>query len=330
MRTNRKLKEGQRAIRKRPIDADRLDDGGGIRHRQTRTAVPAKEHKLMPTSIQLLSDLHLETDEYEAALIQPASDIIAVLGDIGPSNHPNFPEFLRKLARQFRLVLFVLGNNEFHYSSYVRAYGFIQLYSNSRHRCCIQAETIQRVESIVAQHYSQRATDPSLGELILLNRTRIDLSPTLTVLGATLWSNLTDDANKLAQITSSVGDFLHIDGFTQSTTRILHARDHAWLKAQVAYLRAHEPQREVLILTHHAPTLAGTARPDLIGGVRESAYATEFVGTECWGAPITVWAFGHTHWSCDFERDGVRVVSNQRGRRSSKGARFDPSFVLQV
>jgi hypothetical protein len=26
-----------------------------------------------------------------------------------------------------------------------------------------------------------------------------------------------------------------------------------------------------------------------------------------------MWAFGHTHWECDFERVRVRVLSNQRG-----------------
>ena len=32
-----------------------------------------------------------------------------------------------------------------------------------------------------------------------------------------------------------------------------------------------------------------------------------------WGEPVVAWAFGHTHWNCDFEEKGVRIVSNQRG-----------------
>jgi hypothetical protein len=47
-----------------------------------------------------------------------------------------------------------------------------------------------------------------------------------------------------------------------------------------------------------------------------SAFATESTGTSCWAPSVKEWAFGHSHYNCDFVRDGVQVVSNQRGSKS--------------
>lgn len=70
-------------------------------------------------SIQLLSDLHLKTDEYTTFNISPVADTLAILGDIGFVNDCQLPDYLRSLTLRFRRVLYVLGNNEFHYSSHV-------------------------------------------------------------------------------------------------------------------------------------------------------------------------------------------------------------------
>lgn len=145
-----------------------------------------------------------------------------------------------------------------------------------------------------------------------------------------MWSDLTHDPSALACITSTVGDFKHIEGFTPDIFRFLHEQDLSWLKSELTSIRAHEPHRKVVVFSHHAPTLEGTSRPDLVGGVRESAYASELANTKCWGPPVNVWAFGHTHWSCDFVKGGVRVVSNQRGRASTQSSKFDPNFVIKL
>lgn len=177
---------------------------------------------------------------------------------------------------------------------------------------------------------SARVTNPAQGELVLLNRTRLDLSPKLTILGCTLWSDLTCDPSSLAHITASVGDFKHISGFNPEHFRSYHRKDIAWLRGQVDVISKHEPHRKVMIMTHHAPTLEGTSRPDLVGGIRESVYASELSGTDLWREPVRTWAFGHTHWSCDFVKGGVRVVSNQRGRASTQGSGFNPCFVIHL
>lgn len=96
-------------------------------------------------------------------------------------------------------------------------------------------------------------------------------------------------------------------------------------------------------MTHHAPTIEGTSDPNFAGGPTASAFATELlaggVGGEHaeveklgeWegGEQVRAWMFGHTHWSCDFERAGVRVVSNQRGYKDGD-AGFVPDKVIEI
>ena len=91
-----------------------------------------------------------------------------------------------------------------------------------------------------------------------------------------------------------------------------------------------EPQREVIVFTHHAPTIRGTGDSKFEGGPTSSAFSTELTGEICWtGGNVKLWAFGHTHWSCDFERNGVRVYSNQRGyNEGSEG--YDPGKVVEL
>lgn len=157
---------------------------------------------------------------------------------------------------------------------------------------------------------------------MFLNRTRFDLSPEFTVLGCTLWSALAP--TEQGHLASSMKDFKYINGFDPAARTALHLSDVAWLNQNVTEIAKEEPQRKILIFTHHAPTLEGTSDPKFAGQSSASAFATELVDEPCWrSGTVLLWAFGHTHWCCDFERKGVRVYSNQRGNQEGR-AEYDP------
>lgn len=153
------------------------------------------------------------------------------------------------------------------------------------------------------------------------------MDPTLTILGCTLWSAL--NPGDLDILSWALSDFRRIDNFKPSTYMSLHEGDVGWLIQSIKVIRESEPHRRIVIFTHHAPTIDGTGDPKYVGGPTNSAFATELTGEPWWGLPMVSWAFGHTHWNCDFERNGVRVVSNQRGYGEG-GTRFDESKVLVV
>ncbi|KAJ6524856.1 hypothetical protein DFH09DRAFT_1329217 [Mycena vulgaris] len=113
----------------------------------------------------------------------------------------------------------------------------------------------------------------------------------------------------------ALSDFDKIVGFDPDAYEAHRQDDLAWLETAVADVAEREPRCQVVVLTHHASTVADTSDPAHAGGTSNSAFATEVLWRVCaWGS-VAVWASWHTHWNCHFERAGVRVVANQRGYR---------------
>lgn len=190
----------------------------------------------------------------------------------------------------------------------------------------LQEESHARLRDFAFQHPGR---EPETGgEFILLNQTRYDISPSVVILGCTLWSSL--DPEFAPIISWSLNDFRRIKLFDVAKYARLHKEHLEWLNTTVENIRAQEPGKRVVIFTHHAPTADGTSNPKYIGGPTNSAFATELTGESVWKVPVSLWGFGHTHWSCDFVRDGVRVVSNQRGYFTEGEQGFDPSKVLEL
>ncbi|EAU92485.1 Ser/Thr protein phosphatase superfamily protein [Coprinopsis cinerea okayama7 len=266
------------------------------------------------TLIQLLSDLHLEVErEADQPLYtydfpkSPDCDILALLGDIGWTRDDRLFDWLETQLSRFKRVFFVLGNHEPYVSTL--------------------EESEARLEAFAQKSSSNHQSDPSKGEFIFLNRKRYDLSPDITILGCTLWSRLNPD--DLDILSWSLTDFKRIEGFTPEKYQAAHEQDREWLRNTIESIRKEEGHRRIVVFTHHAPTIEGTGDPKFLGGPTNSAFATELTKEEWWGPPISLWAFGHTHFSCDFERGGVRVVSNQRGYK--EGAKdFEQVKVLSI
>lgn len=151
------------------------------------------------------------------------------------------------------------------------------------------------------------------GKLVLLHRRQFDIErEDVTVLGCTLWSKIEEGVKEV--VTMKVRDFEKIEGWGVEEHNEAFEVESAWLMGQIADIREEGKERRVLVVTHHAPCVEGTARPEQVGNAWSSAFATDLLteGAEQWDG-VKVWAFGHTHFSTSFERAEVRVASNQRG-----------------
>lgn len=191
----------------------------------------------------------------------------------------------------------------------------------------LQAESEALIEPFEKKSLDARKTDSSKGEFVFLNRRAYHLSPDTVILGCTLWTALNPD--DLDILKWSLTDFRRINGFKPEAYQAAHQRDVAWLSDTITQLKTSDAPKKIVVFTHHSPTVTDTGDPKYLGGPTNSAFATELTDEEWWGSPITLWAFGHTHWSCDFVRNGVRVVSNQRGYGEG-GKGFDPRKVIDV
>ncbi|KAI4754992.1 hypothetical protein E4T52_13745 [Aureobasidium sp. EXF-3400] len=183
----------------------------------------------MATKIQFMSDLHLERNNYDYEIPCAASHL-ALAGDIGRfCDYDDYAGFLRIQCQTFDQVLLVAGNNEFYGSS--------------------RQEGLDAVDTLIQ--------DPGLqGKLVFLNRTRVDLAGSnIAVLGCTLHSHIQYDCAQLNK------DFENIRNWTIEDHNKEHELDVEWLHTSLRYIADTDPHKEVIILTHHAPSFKDTCHP---------------------------------------------------------------------
>ncbi|KAI1341658.1 Metallo-dependent phosphatase-like protein [Xylariaceae sp. FL0016] len=270
-----------------------------------------------PPRVQILSDLHLELCQQYLTYEFPATaPLLLLAGDVGRLlDYDALLAFFSVQVSRYEKVLWVLGNHEFYGLDY---------------------------ESTVSRA-SQLAQEEKLaGRLELLQRKRWDdPNSRLTVLGCTLWSYVT--GKEVEAVVGRVKDFKRIANWSIAGHNGAHVEDLVWLREQAAQIRAqkHSERRVVLIATHHAPCHDGTSRPEHRQNPWNAAFATDLLDSGDWTG-VRVWVFGHTHHCVDFERDGLRVVANQRGyiipdsqqqgpeESGTKRAGFDPALSITL
>ncbi|KAI1371554.1 putative calcineurin-like phosphoesterase [Hypoxylon crocopeplum] len=245
-------------------------------------------HPQQKPRVQIMSDLHLEIGQQYSSYTFPVSAPFLLLGgDIGRLiDYDNYLIFLNAQVSRYDKVFLVLGNHEFYGMEYEAGLDKAHLLSE----------------------------EPSLaGKLVLLHKTRWDdRVSNLTVLGCTLWSAIPEEACDIIQ--STVNDFKQIRDWTAAKHNQVHDEETAWLRGQVAQVASQEgfDQRRLLVATHHAPCVKGTSRPEHDNSPWAPAFSTDLLDQAGWNY-VKTWAFGHTHYSTKFARNGIKLVANQRG-----------------
>ncbi|KAH6853858.1 Metallo-dependent phosphatase-like protein [Chaetomium sp. MPI-CAGE-AT-0009] len=267
-------------------------------------------------AIQILSDLHLEAPKaYDVFDIEPKAPHLALLGDIGnvTAHKHDFFGFLTRQLRRFRTVILVPGNHE--------AYG-----SN-------WPDTLNLLEDF--QEELEARKDMSLGEFILLDRGVLRLPDTNTmILGCSLFSHIPTESHMAVGM--GLNDFFQTDKWDVDAHNEMHKRDLSWLNAQVTDLEGSDTN--IIIFSHWSPTLDPRATDPRHAGSRiTSAFSADLSKEKCFkSGRVKLWAFGHTHYNCDFvvDRDDdagpLRLVANQRGYYFSQSEGFDSDKTVEV
>mmetsp|Transcript_44770 Transcript_44770/g.112851 ORF Transcript_44770/g.112851 Transcript_44770/m.112851 type:complete len:671 (-) Transcript_44770:781-2793(-) len=260
--------------------------------------------------IQVLSDVHLEFyANWEAgkraaaldALLEPAADYVALLGDIGLVSEALYSAFLLRLASKFKGVYVLLGNHEY-YRNTVRG-------------------TLDAALEVCELH-------PNLH----LVQKHSFLLEGVRVLGTTLWSLVPESEQEV--VSMCMTDYHRIlDDTVEPTIRLSVATTNRWHREEVEFLRgelaaAKANDEPVLVLTHHSPLVGmGCSNPDFWGGHVHSAFGTDL--RSLFGAPLHTWVYGHTHYYQDMHIAGTRVVSNAKGY-PREDCPYDPRMVVEV
>ncbi|PYH39586.1 acyl-CoA dehydrogenase mitochondrial precursor [Aspergillus neoniger CBS 115656] len=252
---------------------------------------------------QIVSDLHLENPKgYDLFEIAPKAPYLALLGDIGNVRDDGFLLFIEDQLRKFEIVFLVMGNHEPFHSSWLDVREKLKRFSDD-------------ITRKGAQIQNTKSGSHNLGKFVLLDQTRYDLAPDLTVLGCTFHSKVSEMQEE--RVSFGLNDFYYIKNWSVEDHCAAHEADRAWLNDQVTEIARSNPHHRIVIFTHHSPTVAPLAvDPAHAKSPISSAFATDLAGEACWEKPqVRLWGFGHTHYNCDFtdSRTGKRIVANQRG-----------------
>jgi len=259
------------------------------------------------THFQILSDLHLDNEsQYLTFHIPVAAPYLILGGNIGRlADYDDYLSFLVRRCNLHEKVYLVLGALEF--------YG------------------IGWMEGLQLAHKMEQ--DPvTKGRLEVLYETRSDVPNTnITLLGCTLWSRIPD--TDTAAIMRKITEFDEEKGIKEWNIKehnSEHKRDYRWLLEELkkatptptpaggapgaAPAGPPAAPREVIVVTSFAPDLSDALEPWQVDAPWATAFGTNLLTKGNW-AGVKMWISGTTGRTCEFEKGGVTVVSNQRGRK---------------
>ncbi len=121
-------------------------------------------------------------------------------------------------------------------------------------------------------------------------------------------------------------DFKYIQNWAVEDHVEAHASDLKWLSAHVSEMTGSQPRRQIAIFTRYCPVLDTRFVDEKHNSSAViSGFATNLSEEECWKSKsVLLWAFGHTHVSCDFT-DALwkRVVADQRDSAAAPEKAFN-------
>ena len=266
--------------------------------------------------LQVASDLHLETYPTYGSYKHHLTDAsyLALLGDIGHVNNADFKKLIVKLLDHYSLIFYVLGNHD---------------------PKGLPMEAVkQRLRGIEAS-LSQLNRERTVGRFVFLDQNRFDIDARTTVLGCTLYSYVPE--KHLGLVGDRMIEFRETPGWTVEQHVAAHKSDVAWLDAEVERIEKTDPLRSIIIMSHHCPTKDSRARnvhfPD---SPMSFGFATDLSEHRCWTSPqVSIWAWGHTHWNCDFEVDrpcgrNFKCFTNQKGYFRNPQDSYDAGVMIDL
>lgn len=258
------------------------------------------------TSFQVLSDLHLDHEsQYLTFHIPVSAPFLILAGNIGRLvDYESYLSFLVRRCNLHEKVFLVLGALEFHGLGWM--------------------EGLQLAHKLEKEPATK-------GRLEVLYETRSEVPGTnVVLLGATLWSRIPD--GDVAAVLKKMPEFDEAAGilgeWSVEKHNSEHKRDLRWLKQEigkaakptvgldgkpVAGSAAGAEAKQLVVVTAFAPDLRDALDPWQIDAPWSSAFGTDLLNATEWTG-VKTWICGTTGRTCEFKKNGITVVCNQRGR----------------
>jgi predicted phosphodiesterase len=240
-------------------------------------------------NFDLISDIHRETWQDFDWEGQPTSQYCIVAGDVA-RDRTLVLDTLKHLSKFYLGVFYVDGNDE--HKNY--AEDLTTSYNEL-------AELIAPMENVIYLH----------DNVVVMNG--------IAILSTNGWWSY--DFDPSLDLEQSITWLQHKDKISQMAAIGINAtayRDAGYMSNSVAKLQAYQDVKSIIIVTHTVPTpeiikhdlqLVDSWRFNSMGNSR----IQDAIKEDCENK-IKLWCFGHYHRPVDTVIDGIRYVSNPRGR----------------
>lgn len=252
--------------------------------------------------VQLLSDLHLETEAFDPTPA-PEAELLVLAGDVDSGW-----DGLQKFRGWPVPILYVAGNHEYDRRDFDAARaGLLALSADL-------GFTMLDDDAVVV-------TDAQGRRVRFLGTTRWT---DFEVFGEAMRSKAMRAAGYFQR---GMAATRHGTPFDAAAVRDVGLRCRAWLAAALAMGEATADWEATVAITHFAPSLkSGDPRFGSQPGTASFCNDDEALMP---GARL--WLHGHVHFQHDYRVGGTRVVSNPRGHgRKGETLRFEPLKVIEV
>ena len=259
--------------------------------------------------IQVYSDIHIELWNKNPEIPVNAKYLFLV-GDICQIYNPMFYPFLDYCSSRWEKVFYIPGNHEY--------------YSQKNNINALEFEYKYRIQ----ERYKN---------VFYLNNESIPLNDEINVYGTTFWT--IPPFRTTSEARNYIKDYHNISYFNQDRhesvnldIKYVSKMSNDSFNKLHDYLR--EEKKKTIVVTHFPPTRQGTLSPYYLSQERLiNSYFTWPDNTiEKFNVNnILCWVSGHTHWSYDFEKNGVRMIGNQLGYKSEVGkTRLNENGIYEI
>lgn len=233
--------------------------------------------------VQIHSDLHLEFGMIPR--ISPIAPTLILAGDIMTKNTKGIDEWWEYVSSNWSIVIYVLGNHEFYHSkkTVVEIREWVGSVTSKYKNVCVLDREILRVVCESGE------------EWMLMG---VPMFPKLTN---------TDGMNCFKKIHMKNDKGWRVK-ISKKEWNKMGDGDLQWFK------RNYDPSKNTILITHYPVTQSGVTSEEYVSDPKniKDRYSQELLLKKS-GVGELVCVSGHTHYSHDFVRDGVRYISNAKG-----------------
>jgi len=244
-------------------------------------------------NFDLISDIHRETWNYFDWEGQPTSQYCIVAGDIA-RDRLLVMDTLQKLSEVYTGVFYIDGNDEHKDYAEDLTRSYIDL-----------AQLIKPLHNVIYLHDNVVVMN-GIAILATNGWWSYDFDPKLDLAQSVAWVQQKDNISQYAAININATAY----------------RDAGYMSNSIHKLQTYQDVKAIIMVTHTVPTpviiqhdleLLDTWRFNAMGNSRMKDSLEEDNENK-----IKLWCFGHYHRSVDTVIDGIRYVSNPRGRGNTE------------